>query len=109
MAEKVVDTLAGLHAGTRAEHAEREICRKAVKTQWLSVALRIDLPGAQPHARRGRQAAAQRTMADYQQALRKSLRRVVNGKVHVVTGRENPSTVAWTVRWSEEGRRVHRQ
>ncbi|WP_147681523.1 hypothetical protein [Actinomyces ruminicola] len=108
VAEKVMDTLAGLHAGTRAEHAEREICLKAVKTQRLSVALRIDLPGAQPHARRDRQAAAQQTMANYQQELRKSLRRVVNGKVHVITGREDPSTVAWTVRWGEEGRQDHR-
>ncbi|WP_136191956.1 hypothetical protein [Actinomyces procaprae] len=68
-----------------------------------------DLPGAQPHARRDRQAAAQQTMANYQQKLRKSLRRVVNGKVHVITGRDDPSTIAWTVRWGEEGRRVRRQ
>ncbi|WP_146750769.1 hypothetical protein [Actinomyces sp. Z5] len=107
MAEKVMDTLAGLHAGTRDEHAKREICRKAVRARTLYVALRIDLPGAQPHAGRGRQAAAQQTMANYRQKLRRSLRRVVNGKVHVITGREDPSTVAWTVRWSEAGRQDH--
>ncbi|RAX24248.1 hypothetical protein DRB06_01350 [Actinomyces sp. Z5] len=107
VAEKVMDTLAGLHAGTRDEHAKREICRKAVRARTLYVALRIDLPGAQPHAGRGRQAAAQQTMANYRQKLRRSLRRVVNGKVHVITGREDPSTVAWTVRWSEAGRQDH--
>lgn len=109
VAEKVMDTLAGLHAGTRDEHAEREMCCKAVRARKLYVALRIDLPGAQPHARRGRQAAAQQTMANYRQQPDRSLRRVVNGKVHVITGREDPPTVPWTARWSEAGRRAHRQ
>ncbi|PHP53328.1 hypothetical protein [Actinomyces ruminis] len=109
VSEKVMDTLAGLHAGTRDEHTERETCRKAVRARKLYVALRIDLPGAQPHARRGRQAAAQQTMANYRQEFRKSLRRVVNGKVHVITGREDPPTVPWTARWSEQGRNAHRQ
>ncbi|SDM30943.1 hypothetical protein [Actinomyces ruminicola] len=107
--EKVMDTLAGLHAGTRNKHTERETCRKAVKAQQLHVVLRIDLPGAQPHASRGQRAAAQQAMANYRQAFRRFLRRVVNGKVRVITGREDPPTVPWSVRWSEEGRQAHRQ
>ncbi|MBW3070003.1 hypothetical protein GZ998_10895 [Actinomyces sp. 594] len=112
VAEKVTDTLAGMHAGTRDGHTDREMrqmCRKAVRARKLYVAPRIDLPGAQPHAGRGRQAAAQQTMANYRQQLDRSLRRVVNGKVHVITGRENPPTVPWTAGWNEAGRRAHRQ
>ena len=55
--EKVVDTLAGLHAGIRDPHPERGICERAVAAARLFVALRIDLPDAQPgrdKMRRGR-------------------------------------------------------
>lgn len=102
-----MDTLAGLHAGTRDEHDHAEFCRRAVRARRLYVVLRIDLPGTQPHAAKGRQAKAVTAMADYRQALRKKLRRVVNGRIRVVTGREDPPVVPWTVRWAEDARSVH--
>lgn len=83
VAEKVMDTLAGLHAGTRDEHDHAELCRRAVRARRLYVVLRIDLPDAQPHAAKGRQAKALATMADYRQALEKKLGRVVNGRIQI--------------------------
>lgn len=107
VAEKVMDTLAGLHAGTRDEHDHSQFCRRAVRARRLYVVLRIDLPDAQPHAAKGRQVKAVTTMADYRQALRKKLRRVVNGRIRVVTGREDSPVVPWTVRWAEDARSAH--
>ena len=102
--EKVVDTLAGLHAGTRDPHPERGICERAVAATRLFVALRTDLSGVQPGRDKMRRGAAVRTMADYRQKLRRALRRVVNGKIHVVTGRERPAVVPWTVRRADGAR-----
>ena len=106
--EKVVDTLAGLHAGIRDPHPERGICERAVAAARLFVALRIDLPDAQPGRDKMRRGAAVRTMADYRQKLGKALRRVVNGKIHVVTGRERPAVVPWTVRRADGARGARR-
>lgn len=107
VSEKVMDTLAGLHAGTRDEHDHSQFCRRAVQARRLYVVLRIDLPGAQPHAAKGRQAKAVTAMVDYHQALRKKLRRVVNGRIYVVTGREDSPVVPWKARWGEEARSAH--
>lgn len=107
VAEKVMDTLAGLHAGTRGEHDHYELCRRAVRARGLYVVLRIDLPGAQPHAAKGRQAKAVTAMAAYRQALRKTLRRVVKGRIYVVTGREDSPVVPWKARWGEDARSAH--
>ena len=102
-----MDTLAGLHAGTRDEHDHSQFCRRAVRARWLYVVLRIDLSDAQPYAAKVRRAKAVTTMTDYHQALRKKLRRVVNGRIYVVTGREDPSAVPWKVRWGEDARSAH--
>lgn len=55
-----------------------------------------------------RRGAAVRTMADYRQKLGKALRRVVNGRIHVVTGRERPAVVPWTVRRADGARGARR-
>lgn len=98
VSEKVVDTLAGLHAGARDSHPNQDMCKRAISAKTLFVVLRLDLPGAQPGQDKMRQEAAFRAMADYRQKLKRVLRRVVNGKIHVVTGREEPAIVPWSVR-----------
>lgn len=98
VSEKVVDTLAGLHAGARDSHPNQDVCKRDIAAKTLFVVLRLDLPGAQPGQDKMRQEAAFRVMADYRQKLKRVLRRVVNGKIHVVTGREEPAVVPWSVR-----------
>lgn len=107
VAEKVIDTLAGLHSGAKNEHDHQDFCHRAVHMSRLGVALRIDLPGAQPNANKMAKEAAIKAMADYQQEFRQVLKRVFNDGVYVVTGREDDAVVPWTVEWGEGARAAH--
>lgn len=105
--EKVFDTLAGLHAGSRADHEQRQWCLRAVRAGDLRVALHIDLPEAHPGRVKLREGKAIADMTNIEQKLDQTLRHVVSGRVLVVNGREDPRRVAWTVRWSQERRQQY--
>lgn len=105
--EKVFDTIAGLHAGTYSDHDQREWCRRAVRAGSLRVALHIDVPEAHPGRGKMRRAKAVEDMANIQQGLQRALQHLVNGRVLVVNGREEPPVAPWTAHWTEERRQRH--